>query len=75
MDSSLQSFILTGWKMAGGKKKELSKENKEKKNCQFGVNVLCLLICILNALIKIISKLLTTRANGIGHQNRIFFVS
>lgn len=72
MDSSLQSFILTECKMAGRGKNVLSKEKKGKKNSHFGVNVLCFLICILNALIKIISKLLTTSAHSTGHQN-VFF--
>lgn len=69
MDSSLQSFILTGWKMAYGQKKVLSKEKKKKKkNLTFWCECV-LLICILNTLIKIISKLLTTSANGTGHEN------
>lgn len=54
------------------KNKALSKERKVKKHFQFGVNVLSLLICILNALNKIIAKLLTTHANGIGHQSGFF---
>lgn len=68
MDSSLLSFILTGWKVAGGENK-LCKKMGKRLSCEYVV----LAHLHIDALIKIMSKLLTTCANSTGQRVKEHF--